>query len=210
MTSVATVKLQGIAPYSQSFQHNTPKLNKELADDYERRTWRNKMHHDKDGHVIMPAMSFKNSLADAAKFLGMQIPGKGKSTYTKHFESGILVTDSPKILINGAPVHYEEVDGRWLNVPSDGVSGSGKRVSKCFPIIPMGWEVTVDYLVLDDVITPEVFRDTLVQCGQLIGLGTFRVRNRGTHGRFRVQKIEWNEYQSQGAEVPLFINGVAA
>lgn len=207
MTNVATVKLRGMSLYSQSVQHATPKLNKELADAYEERTWRNKMHRDEEGYVVMPAMSFKNCVAEAAKFLSIQIPGKGKSTYTKHFESGILVPESPRILVKGQPIKVEDVEGVWMNVPSDGVAGSGKRVRKCFPTIPMGWETTVNYMILDDVITPEVFRDHLVQAGQLIGVGTFRVRNRGTRGRFQVLEIDWKAYKSEIAAPKLIIDG---
>lgn len=209
MSSIATVQIQGLAPYSQSRQHGEPKLSKELADDYERRTWRSKMHSDEDGHLVMPALGFKNALAEAAKYLGMQIPGKGKSTYTKHFESGILVADDSLLLIEGKPIKVVDVAGRWLNVPSDGVRGSGKRVSRCFPFIPSGWEATVEFIVFDDIITPEVFLDVLVQAGNLIGVGTFRVRNNGTQGRFLVKQCTWEKYQAQSAKPNLIIKDAA-
>lgn len=166
------------------------------------------MHKDDEGFLIMPAMGFKNAIAEAAKFLSIQIPGKGKSTYTKHFESGILVTESPRILVKGKPIKVEEVEGRWMQVPSDGVSGSGKRVRRCFPIVPLGWTCTVNYMILDDVITPEVFRDHLVQAGQLIGIGTFRVRNKGTFGRFQVKQIDWKSFEGRENVVPMIVNGV--
>jgi hypothetical protein len=38
-------------------------------------------------------MAFKNCLAEIAKYLSLQIPGKGKTTYTKHFEAGVMVLD---------------------------------------------------------------------------------------------------------------------
>lgn len=211
MTYTAKVDLIGVSPYTQSFQHNTPKLPKELADAYEERTWRNKVHRNSEGLVVMPAMGFKNAIAEAAKYLSIQIPGKGKSTYTKHFESGILVQEDPIIYLRDGndykPIHVDNVPRMAMNVPSDGVSGSGKRVQKFFPVFAMGWKATVNYLVMDDLISHEVFLDHLVQAGQLIGIGSFRVRNKGTFGRFRVSGMEWNEYEAKKDNIRLVING---
>jgi hypothetical protein len=95
---IATASLKSVSPYSQSryYSEAVPKLPKEGADDYERRTWRNRMHVGSDGQVFIPPMSFKNCIAEVAKYLGRQIPGKGKSTYTKHFEAGVLVVGGNK------------------------------------------------------------------------------------------------------------------
>ena len=87
----ALVTLESISPYSQSRYYQTPKKEKEGPADYEERTWRDRVHTDRDGNIQIPPMSFKNCLAEAAKFLSVQIPGKGKATYTKHFEAGVLV-----------------------------------------------------------------------------------------------------------------------
>jgi len=80
-TFVASLK--SISPYSQSKHHMTPKLSREQADDYEKRTWPEKLHINEDGNVIITPMTFKNCLSNAAQFISEQIPGKGKSTYTK-------------------------------------------------------------------------------------------------------------------------------
>lgn len=76
----AVAHLKSISPYSQSRFHDTEKLAKEAPDDYEARTWRDRMHSTDDGHVFIPPMAFKNCLSEAAKFLGRQVPGRGKST----------------------------------------------------------------------------------------------------------------------------------
>ena len=182
----ATVTICGVSPYSQSKHYTTEKLAKENAKDYEARTWRDRLHVTDDGSVFIPPMSFKNCLSEAAKFLGIQIPGKGKSTYTKHFEAGVLVTDAMIL-----PIKKEEVKGEWLFVPSDGVRGSGKRVDKCFPVIHE-WGGEVTFYVLDETVTEEVFRNVLEQAGAFIGIGRFRPRNNGFYGRFRVDSIVWN------------------
>jgi len=182
----ATVTIRGVSPYSQSKHYTTEKLAKENAKDYEARTWRDRLHVTDDGSVFIPPMSFKNCLSEAAKFLGIQIPGKGKSTYTKHFEAGVLVTDAMIL-----PIKKEEVKGEWLFVPSDGVRGSGKRVDKCFPVIHE-WGGEVTFYVLDETVTEEVFRNVLEQAGAFIGIGRFRPRNNGFYGRFKVEAIAWN------------------
>lgn len=182
----ATVTIRGVSPYSQSKHYTTEKLAKENAKDYEARTWRDRLHVTDDGSVFIPPMSFKNCLSEAAKFLGIQIPGKGKSTYTKHFEAGVLVTDAMIL-----PIKKEEVKGEWLFVPSDGVRGSGKRVDKCFPVIHE-WGGEVIFYVLDETVTEEVFRNVLEQAGAFIGIGRFRPRNNGFYGRFKVDAISWN------------------
>ncbi|MGQ0595798.1 hypothetical protein [Aquabacterium sp.] len=182
----ATVRIKSVSPYSQSKHYTTEKLPKELAKDYETRTWRDRLHVNDAGQVFIPPMSFKNCLSEAAKFLSVQIPGKGKATYTKHFEAGVLVTDALVI-----PIKKEDVPGEWLFVPADGVRGSGKRVEKCFPVIHQ-WQGDVTFHVLDETITEDVFRHHLEQAGAFIGIGRFRPRNNGFYGRFKVETINWS------------------
>lgn len=189
----AIVTLEGLAPYSQSRFHNTEKLNKEGAGDYEKRTWIEKAHWDDEGRLTMPALAFKNAIAEAAKYLSEQIPGKGKATYTKHFEAGISVVEDSLVSIKGETVTRENIVGDTLHVPSDGRRGGGSRVLRTFPTIGKGWTATIEFLIFDDVITEDVFRRTLLQAGQLIGVGSFRVRNNGTRGRFKPTAIEWKE-----------------
>lgn len=183
-TAVAT--LESVSPYSQS-KHYTdpPKKEKESPKDYEARTWRERMHATADGRVFIPPMSFKNCIAEAAKFLSERIPGKGTATYTKHFEAGILVTE-PLVL----PILKKDVAGEWLFVPPDGKRGGSKRVDKCFPIIHE-WSGKVEFLIFDETITEDVFRYHLEQAGKFIGIGRFRPRNNGFYGRFNVVNLEW-------------------
>lgn len=183
-TAIVTIK--GVSPYSQSRKYSTEKLEKENPPDYEARTWRDRLHVNEDGNVFIPPMSFKNCLSEAAKFLAIQIPGKGKSTYTKHFEAGVLVTDALVL-----PIKKEDVAGEWLFVPSDGMRGSGKRVDKCFPVIH-SWGGEVTFYVLDETVTEDVFKHVLEQAGAFIGIGRFRPRNNGFYGRFKVESVRWS------------------
>jgi hypothetical protein len=188
----ATVRLKGVSPYGQSRNYvmDVPKNDKERPDDYEKRTWRNRLHIMKDGpnagHVFIPPMAFKNCLAEAAKYLSMQVPGKGKATYTKYFEAGTLVDPEPIVL----PDIAENVESIWLYVPSDGKRGGSKRVWKCFPIIN-NWEVDVVFHILEESITEEIFLKHIQEAGRFIGIGFFRPRNNGYYGRFSVEKLTW-------------------
>lgn len=181
----AIVKLKSSSTYGQSKFHQTPKLNKELSADYEDRTWREKTHTTPDGYVFIPGTQFANSLREASKYLSISVPGKGKSTYTKHFESGIMVLDNLVL-----PIKKENIQSVTVFVPSDGRVGGGKRVIKHFPIVHE-WEGTVTYLITDDIITVDIFEQVLKASGQLIGIGYWRPRNRGYYGRFEVQDIKF-------------------
>jgi len=184
----ATCTLKSVSPYSQTRYYQTARLDKESHSDYERRTWRDRLHTlpPPDNRVFIPPMAFKNCLSEAAKFLSHKIPGKGNSTYTKHFEAGVLVTDALVL-----DIRKDDVQGTWLFVPADGVRGSGKRVEKCFPTISE-WHGNVTFYVLDDTITQEVFREHLEEAGKFIGIGYFRPRNNGFWGRFEVGDIKWS------------------
>src|SRR5690606_36093282 len=90
----AICKLRSLSPVTFGKFHQTEKLPRELHDAYEQRTWREKLHYKPDGTVYIPGAMFGNCLREAARFLSEPIPGKGKSTYTKHFDAGIIVHEN--------------------------------------------------------------------------------------------------------------------
>lgn len=184
---IVEVDLVSTAPYSQSRQHAEPKLNRETPDDYEQRTWREKCTTDENGVVCIPAMGFKQALDDVAKMLGMQIPGKGKSTYTKHFKAGVICEADVPI-----GVTKDEIGAVTINANSDGVRGSGKRVRRTFPQVP-AWQGTARFAVLDDQITKDIFEKHLIEAGRFIGVGRFRPQNGGLNGRFKPTAFRWSE-----------------
>jgi hypothetical protein len=188
---VITAQLRGVSAMSQSRMHDVTKEPKETHDDHERRTWREKMHYDAEGEIFIPPMALKMALTEAAKMTGRQIPGRGKSTYTKHFEAGVLCMDPVPI-----GVRKDEVEGEWINANSDGVRGSGKRVKRCFPHIPTGWKGTAKFLILDETITPTVLEEHLREAGSFVGIGRFRPRNGGYYGRFVVEKVQVSEHDA--------------
>jgi len=188
-TVIASV--EGISPYSQSRSYDVEHLQGEGFEDYEKRTWRNRLHVDERGEVFIPPMAFKNALAETAKFLSLSVPGKGKATYTKNFEAGVLAVEAARLGIKATAVQCER-----LFVPADGRAGSGKRVHKYFPVIPAGWKADFSFLVFDETVLQTwpatgttVFEFVLERCGQFVGLGRFRPRNRGFYGRFAVNEF---------------------
>jgi hypothetical protein len=181
------VKVRGLSPLGFSKHYEVPKLEKESPDAYELRTWRNRLHTDKEGQVVISAMHWKNMLRDVGKFLGEKVPGKKGGTFTKHFLSGILVVDPSPLGIAAADVPFERIF-----VPADGVTGSGKRVWKNFPVIH-DWATEVVIYILDDTITQSVFERHMVQAGQFIGIGFFRPARGGNKGRFEVLEFKWNK-----------------
>lgn len=180
----ATLTITGTAPYSASRAHDTEKLAKETADAFEDRTWKAKAH-VKDGMVFIPPMAFKIGLDRAAKMLGRQIPGKGKATYTKFFESGVIVTE-PVFIAPESVIQKERVHAN-----ADGVRGSGKRVWRNFPRIDE-WSGQVSFHIIADEITPEVFEEAVRYAGIAVGVGRFRPERGGYFGRFAVDRIDWN------------------
>jgi len=181
----ALVQLSSMTPLSMSKHYVVEKLNKELPRDYEERTWRERLHYDSNGEVFIPLTMLKNSISAAAKYLSIQIPGKGKATYTKHFESGMIANNNIKLGIK-----KEDVIGEWVFVPSDGKRGGTTRVDKCFPRIDK-WEGTAEFTILDDTITKDVFEMHVKEAGRFIGIGRFRPRNNGYYGRFNAEVLSW-------------------
>ena len=184
----ATVQFAGVTPYSQSKRITTPRNERETADEHEKRCWRERMHTTRTGEVIIPPMSFKHCLDEAVKRLAIPIKGRGKANYTKVFQSGQLVIEPLPLGIQA-----EDVEGEWLFVPADGVAGSGKRVDKCFPLIHE-WSGVVEYHILDDLISRDVFERGITAAGQIVGIGRFRPQNRGYYGRFDAEVTAWEEF----------------
>lgn len=181
---IITAVVRGTSPMSHSRMHEAPRLEKESHDDYERRTWREKLHYDDTGEVFIPPMALKMCLAEAAKMTGRQIPGRGKSTYTKHLEAGVLCMEPVPI-----GVHKDDCEPEWINANADGVRGSGKRVKRCFPHIPAGWKGKASFMILDETVTPKVLEEFLREAGSFVGIGRFRPRNGGMYGRFAVESV---------------------
>jgi hypothetical protein len=182
--------LVGIAPLGFSRPIQSVKETGEADAAFEQRIWREKMHVDGKGQVIIPPQNLKNCLVEIAQYLSESVRGKGKATWTKHFEAGVMVTE-PMPLRNdkNEPIMADDVEPVRVFVPSDGRRGGGKRVHKMFPVIKEGWRCSGQAHLLDPRLQTETERveQYLVHAGQFIGLGWFRPRRNGYYGRFRVE-----------------------
>jgi hypothetical protein len=193
--SIATVTLTGLTPMTHSHQHYSPKLEGESHDAYEQRTWRSKLNVSADGKsIVLPAHGMHQCIIAAAKYSKRQIPGQGKATWTAKFSAGIMLLDDPRLEIDPA-----SVDSITISANSDGVRGSGKRVPRIFPIIPLGWTTTFDVYILDPIITEVVFREMVDIAGTFVGMGQFRPQNGGTNGRFRISRLAWADNRQLAA-----------
>lgn len=128
-----------------------------------------------------------NCLRESAKFMSLQIPGKGKSTYTKHFDAGIIIYNDIVTKIT-----KDQLQGDVRHVPADGRPGGTKRVIKIFPIVHE-WDGDITVYIGDPIITADIFEEVLRNAGNLIGIGTWRPRNRGMNGRFELVDMKWEE-----------------
>lgn len=173
-----TIFSKFINPHAKGLE----KKEREQPDAYDERIWPHKAHYQGD-QVIIPRIMFKRALEDVAQYLGRQIPGKGKSTYTKHFKSGVHITTD---LLTG--FRQSELEHTVILCNADGVRGSGKRVMRNFPAIS-GWRGELQICVVDGIITKEVLRDHLVDAGRLVGVGSFRIMKGNSSGGFRVESL---------------------
>ena len=185
----ATAEIKPVTPYSQNRYVGVPKKPKETDTDYENRTWMERAHVNQDGSIIIPKMAFKHALVAAAQYSGEQIPGKGKQTYTKNYRGGVAVFEDIEL-----PIKKEDVVAEWVFVPADGKRGGGRRVWKCFPVVPADkWKCELVLYILDETITKDVFVKHLEEAGKYIGVGRFRPQNQGEYGRYGVGKVKWEE-----------------
>ena len=182
----ATASLKSISPYSPSRFHDSPKLDREAPDAYDLRTWKEHGHYTKDGNMFSPPMGFKYGLDRAAQMLGIKVKGKGQSTYSKFFVSGVMCIEGPVL-----PITRETVECEKIYAHANGKRGSGTRVWRRFPKISE-WSAYVQFHVLANEIEEDMFREHLVQAGSFVGIGRFRPENGGYFGRYSVEDIAWN------------------
>lgn len=190
LVRTVTCRIVGEGPLSFSRPVSSPKGDTETHDQHDKRTWREKLHVDNEGFVVIPNSMLKLALDGSAKRRGDKVPGKGSSRFTKHFVGGILVAEAPRILVRGKPIRAEDVKSEMFYVNADGKRGSGTRVWRTFPMI-YDWTATFTVHVFDYLIPERIFLLTLNDCGMFGGLGRYAPRVGGTNGRFKVDSVEW-------------------
>ena len=194
--------LIGSSPLGFNRYIQSKKGTEELHSAFEERSWRERMHVNKDGNVFVPPGSIKNCLWDMAQWLGETVPGKSKMTYTKYFRAGIMTVEEMVVVDpkSGHPIKAADVQGVRVMVPANGKRGPGPRVEKIFPVIPE-WKTTVFIDVLDVLLIDKIdkVKEYLELAGQTIGILFWRPINGGLYGRFTVENFKHNKAQPKAA-----------
>lgn len=190
---IAIAHLKGTTPYSQSKPMPSEKRADEDHDAYDLRCWREHLHVGADGRVFIPPMQFKQALdAGAARLTKTSTMSIDKKAVRVFIEPGVIIID-PLVL----PVKADEVACERLFLNSDGkpakFSKSG-RVWRRFPVIP-SWSGAITLHVLDPKIGKGHVEAALVEAGNFVGIGRWRVEKRGMYGRFVVERVDWQEVE---------------
>jgi hypothetical protein len=191
---IATLENVPGSPYSQSgFTDHVVKNERESHEDFDARVWREHCTCNAEGQVCVPAMGLKMCVDSAAYKLGEKVPGRRGATYRNFFASGFFVEgDMP--IANGKVLTKDDAEMVAIMSDSSGKrnASGGSRVKRRFPIFKQ-WSGTARFVIIDDIITKEVFEHHLKSAGLICGIGRFRPENGGSNGRFRVTKITWEE-----------------
>ena len=59
-------------------------------------------------------------------------------------------------------------------------------------MVEAGYKTYIDFMIMDDTITKEVFQDVFTAAGTGIGIGRFRPEKGGINGRYKPIKFEWS------------------
>jgi hypothetical protein len=183
------------SPYSQSRKHETPKLDREGADDYDIRTWLEKCNVNEEGHVIVPLGALKIGIDEAAHKLGKKVEGRRGATFRQFFTSGVICSDNA-VIFNGSNEPLTKSDARMtvISCNPEGKRNGSKRVPRRFPCFDKYHSVAL-YTIVDDIVTKDVFEEHFRAMGIIVGIGRWRPGNGGNNGRFRPVRFEWEDYQ---------------
>ena len=135
---------------------------------------------------FVPGTQLKKALDYTSAQLGIRIKGRGTKTWAAVFKSGVICAD--RVMLG---VHKDKVDMVGVLCSATGKPG-GAQVLRRFPLIH-DWGGTVTFMILNDMITEDIFRLHLEKSGQFCGLGRYAPRNGGHHGRFQVAGLVWDD-----------------
>lgn len=179
--------IQGTAPLLFGGVKRSEIEANERAETFELRTWRERLNVNKNNEVIMSGYALKSCVIDAAGYLGEKIKGAGQKTWAAKFAAAFRsdIAECRILDADGSPIKPESVQALSKFVPSDGKTGSGKRVWRFFPILHE-WQIQCVFIVTDEIIESERVMRYLQTAGAFKGLGTWRPSKRGDYGTFCV------------------------
>lgn len=168
---IATVKVKGLTPYSQSRPHQSVKEKSESFDEFENRAWREHIHVDEDGDVVMPISVILKGMASSAQYLsaGGELKKRGTAKWTQNFRAGLAMAKAAKIGKKPEDARPERV---FCKANPANPKGSGS-VWRVFPIFDE-WSATLEIHLLDDTIPEDVFTKVTEAFGLFNGVGRAR------------------------------------
>jgi hypothetical protein len=181
------------SPYSQSAMVQVPKHDRESAQDYDDRTWREHCTTDAAGNVQIPNIAFPQSLVDAAHLLGMKVPGR-RTGFKAFFTQAVVCNENVAIHNGSGPWTKADAEMIIINAHANGQRGSGKRVPRKYPMFPRYHGVAA-FTVLDDVITDDVFEQHFKYAGVFVGIGRWSPKVGGLNGRYRPTRFDWEAFE---------------
>jgi len=189
----AIADIQSVSGIIFSAPHFNAMQAGESARDYELRIWRERAYYDeKTGECFIHGRMFKRALDYTASQLKMQIEDRKGKRWRNVFKFGVFCPGHLMLGINKADLEAFE-----LRIATQ--CGKYIPARKRFPIVP-NWSGSIEFCVVNDLITEDVFRLHLEKAGEICGLGAHRpAHGYGSFGRFEVTKIVWHETQDKAA-----------
>lgn len=172
------------SPVLFSRYHNTEKLDGEIPEDYEDRTWRERCHFDEDNEVIIPGYLIQKTLEAAAKLTGERVGGKKQGKGLSHFLATIRVEGDIK-----TGIRKKNVKGHPAFVSANG-QPTGGRVMRIFPKIDE-WKGKLTLVYPDlGILNSQIIKKYLEIAGSCIGVGHWRPSSpsRGSYGLFEARR----------------------
>lgn len=185
--------LQGVSElgFGRVFQTDKPPKGQMSDDDYDAKYWRERAHYDDEDRLHLPPLAVQKAVIAAAKRSGERIGGGARGQgWTGKFESGLSTGGAMCLYADGKQLTVDDLKMKKLFVPADGKAGSGSRVHRRFPYLPMGWLAQGEIDILDPIIPPEKLEQFLGDAGLYVGIGLWRPEKRGLWGRFVVAEFE--------------------
>lgn len=187
MSRTVQVSIRGITPLSQSKYLAVELAPGESHNDHDVRRWREKMHTNPEGMVVIPAMAMLQAVQAAAGADDEKVQGRGNRKWGTLFKGGVAIYDDVVTSVRAA-----DVRGQTFLVDAQGRKGdaSSSRVPRTFPMIDQGWTATFELEIIDDAIPVERLALVLATAGARVGVGRFRPAKGGINGRFRVESVQ--------------------
>ena len=198
--SKASFVAVGKTPYMFGRPYVIQKKNEETGEQFEERSWIYRTNLDEENYLCCSGAAFQKSLCWAAGWLNKKIPGERGKTYKARFVAGLMVPSATFRFEGLGPLDPDNLAESFLQygykkslfVDSKGqTGGKNSRVWRHYPMLNAGWRVNVEMLVLDNMITAEIFEKHATTAGFFDGIGSMRVGKGNPNGMYILEDFEF-------------------